>query len=155
VRFEQVITSEHLLVEFCDALPGETLGALERAKGTLYFRVTGGSECEAWKFAPLSPGAPLGTLRRETRGGGPKLALHYWQAAEEISLFGPASDDPPSKPSDEREWACRTNYKLVGSDASSLELESGRWFFTESACRTAPESANVGGCVATLASGGG
>jgi hypothetical protein len=149
LRFEQVITNDRMLVEFCDALPGETLAALERKKATLYWRVPGSSECQAWTFAPLSPGAPLGTWRRAAHGQGPAVAFHYWQAAEEISVFGPASSDPPSKPSDQREWACKTNYKLVGIDQDSIQLENGRWFFEESACRAANDAAAPGGCAAT------
>lgn len=149
VRFEQVITSDRLLVEFCDALPGETLASLERKKATLYWRVTGGSECEAWTFAPISPGAPMGTFRRAATGQNPAAAFHYWQAAEEISVFGPVAADPPSKPTDEREWACRQNFKLVGIDGDSVALESGRWFFTEAACHAAKETAATGGCTTT------
>lgn len=149
VRFEQVITSDRLLVEFCDALPGETLASLERKKATLYWRVTGGSECEAWTFAPLSPGAPMGTWRRAATAQSPAAAFHYWQAAEEISVFGPVAADPPSKPTDEREWACRQNFKLVGIDADSVALENGRWFFTEAACHAANETATTGGCTTT------
>jgi hypothetical protein len=149
VRFEQVITSDRLLVEFCDALPGETLAALERKKATLYWRVAGSSECEAWTFAPMSPGAPMGTWRRAATAQSPAAAFHYWQAAEEISVFGPVTADPPSKPTDEREWACRQNFKLVGIDADSVALEGGRWFFTEAACHAAGETATTGGCTTT------
>ncbi len=149
VRFEQVITSDRLLVEFCDALPGETLASLERKRATLYWRLAGSSECEAWTFAPLSPGAPMGTWRRAATAQSPAAAFHYWQAAEEISVFGPVVADPPSKPTDEREWACRQNFKLVGIDADSVALEGGRWFFTEAACHSASETATTGGCTTT------
>ncbi|HEV8549161.1 MAG TPA: hypothetical protein VGQ57_09035, partial [Polyangiaceae bacterium] len=148
VRFEQVVTSDRLLVQFCDALPGETLAALERARGTLYFHAVGGTECQAWSLSPLSPGAPLGTLRRVK--GGPPLAFHYAQASEEISLFGPASDDPKSKPTDLREWACRANYKLVGIEPDWIQLESGRFYFTEAGCRAANDPTAIDGCIATL-----
>jgi hypothetical protein len=141
LRFEQVITNERLLVQFCDALPGETLAALGRAKRSVYFRTPGREGCDAWSFEPLSPGAPLGTVRR-----GAGVAFHYWQAAEEISLFGPLSPGAPSKPTDEREWPCRTTYKLTGIDADAIALENGRWFFTEAVCRAAPPSTAVGGC---------
>jgi hypothetical protein len=149
MRFEQVVTNDRLLVEFCDALPGETLAALERAKATLYFRTPGNAECQAWSFAPLSPGAPLGTLRRVR--GGPPLAFHYAQASEEISLFGPATDEPKSLPTDTKEWACRVNYKLVGIERDFVQLEGGRWFFSEASCRSADDGAAPGGCAATLA----
>jgi hypothetical protein len=149
VRFEQVITSDRLLVEFCDALPGETLATLERKKATLYWRVAGSSDCEAWTFAPLAPGAPMGTVRRAAGPHAPAAAFHYWQAAEEISVFGPASSDPPSKPTDERDWACRVSYKLVGVDADSVAFENGRWFFDEATCRAANDAAAAGGCAVT------
>jgi hypothetical protein len=148
VRFDQVVTNDRLLVQFCDALPGETLAALERAKGTLYVRTPGSAECQAWTLAPLAPGAPLGTLRRVK--GGPPLAFHYAQASEEISVFGPASDEPKSLPTDTKEWACRVNYKLVGVERNYIQLESGRWYFDEAGCRAADEAAAPGGCVATL-----
>lgn len=145
LRFEQVITSERLLVQFCDALPGETLAALARGKRSVYFHAPGRDGCEAWSFEPLSPGAPLGTVRRGARGGS-GTAFHYWQAAEEISLFGPLTPGTPSKPTDEREWPCKTTYKLTAIDGDAITLESGRWFFTEAACRAAPASTAVGGC---------
>jgi len=149
VRFEQVVTNERLLVQFCDALPGETLAALQRAKATLYFRTPGSAECQAWSFAPLSPGAPLGTLRRVK--GGPPAAFHYAQASEELSVFGPATDEPKSLPTDTKEWACRVHYKLVGIERDFIQLETGRWFFTESSCGAANDSAAPTGCAATLA----
>jgi hypothetical protein len=142
LRFEQVITSDRLLVQFCDALPGETLAALERAKRSVYFRAPGRDGCDAWSFEPLSPGAPMGTARRRVGGS----AFHYWQAAEEISLFGPLTPGTPSKPTDEREWPCKTTHKLVAIDADAITLESGRWFFSEAACRAASPSTAVGGC---------
>jgi hypothetical protein len=148
LRFEQVVTNDRLLVQFCDALPGETLAALEREKGTLYVRTPGSAECQAWALAPLAPGAPLGTLRRVK--GGPPLAFHYWQASEEISVFGPASDEPKSLPTDTKEWACRVNYKLVGVERNYVQLENGRWYFDEAGCRAADETTAPGGCVATL-----
>jgi hypothetical protein len=149
LRFEQVITSDRLLVEFCDALPGETLAALEKKKATLYWRVPGSSECQAWTFAPLAPGAPLGTWRRAQHAQAPAVAFHYWQAAEEISVFGPVTIDPPSKPTDKNDWACKATYKLVGIDEDSVRLETGRWFFTESKCRAANDDTTPGGCPAT------
>lgn len=149
VRFEQVITSDRLLVQFCDALPGETLAALERRKATIYWRVPGSAECEAWTFAPMSPGAPMGTWRRAATAQSPAAAFHYWQAAEEISVFGPVVTDPPSKPTDEREWSCRQNFKLTGIDGDSVTHESGRWFFSEAACRAANETAATSGCTTT------
>jgi len=162
LRFEQVITNDRLLVQFCDALPGETLAALERARATLYLRAPGREGCEAWSFEPLSPGAPMGTFRRGKPGApaSPALAFHYWQAAEEISVFGPLVPGTPSKPTDEREWPCRTTFKLTGIDADSITLESGRFFFSEAACRSASTSTAINACPTTIAgepaaSGGG
>ncbi|HTQ03969.1 MAG TPA: hypothetical protein VMI54_08930 [Polyangiaceae bacterium] len=149
VRFEQIITSDHLLVEFCDALPGETLASLERKKATLYWRVAGSAECEAWTFAPMAPGAPMGTWRRAATAQNPAAAFHYWQAAEEISVFGPVASDPPSKPTDEREWPCRQNFKLIGIDGDGVTLETGRWFFTDAACHAANETPATAGCTVT------
>jgi hypothetical protein len=141
LRFEQVITNERLRERFCDALPGETLAALEKARRTLYFRVPGPEVCQAWRFEPLAPGAPMGTLRREPPdpGGSGPAALHYWQAAEELDLFGPVEE--ASKPTDERQWPCRTRYRMTGIDAESIALETGRWFFTQSSCQKAPPEA--------------
>jgi hypothetical protein len=151
LRFEQVITNDRLLVQFCDALPGETLAALERARGTIWLRAPGREECDAWSFEPLSPGAPMGTLRRGKPGAwaSPSAAFHYWQAAEEISVFGPLVPGTPSKPTDERTWPCRVNHRLTGIDAESIALEEGRFFFNESACRAGGPSAAVGGCATT------
>jgi len=149
VRFDQVVTNERLLVQFCDALPGETFAALGRAKGTLFWRAPGTTQCQAWTLAPLSPGAPLGTLRRTK--GGPPLAFHYAQASEEISVFGPAADEPKTLPTDTREWACRTNYKLVGIEPAWIQLENGRWFFDEAACQKASDGDAPNGCFANLA----
>jgi hypothetical protein len=141
LRFEQVITNDRLRERFCDALPGETLAALEKAKRTLYFRVAGPELCQAWKFEPLAPGAPMGTLRRAEPdpSGSTPAALHYWQAAEELDLFGPVEEK--SKPTDEREWPCRSRYRMTGIDADSITLESGRWFFTQASCQKAPPEA--------------
>jgi hypothetical protein len=145
LRFEQVITNDRLLVEFCDALPGETLAALEREKRSVYFRAPGREGCDAWSFEPLSPGAPLGTVRRKAPGSGGH-AFHYWQAAEEISLFGPLIPETPSKPTDERDWPCKVTHQLTGIDADAVHLENGRWFFSEAACLAAPASVAVYGC---------
>jgi hypothetical protein len=146
LRFETVVTNDRLLVQFCDALPGETLAALQKARRALWVRLSSGA-CESFAFDPLSPGAPMGTLRRTAPGGSAPLAFHYWQAAEEISVFGPVSADAPSKPTDQREWPCRVTYKLTGIDPEFVTLETGRFFFTEPACRAAPADAAPGGCM--------
>ncbi|HEY8943343.1 MAG TPA: hypothetical protein VIM73_03730, partial [Polyangiaceae bacterium] len=112
VKFEQVLGNERLLNYFCDALPGETLAAQQRARATLYWRVPGSNTCQAWRFEPLSPGAPMGTWRRAGTPGAPELAFHYWQAAEEIKLFGPVTAE--SKPTDSRDWECQERFRMVG-----------------------------------------
>ncbi len=154
LRFDAVVTNDRLLVQFCDALPGETLAALARAKATLYFRASGSDACQGFHFEPLSPGAPMGTWRR-TAHAGPLLAFHYWQAAEEISVFGPLVAGTPSKPTDEHEWPCRTTLHLVGIDGDSIETDAGRLFFEERTCRAAPPSASAAptACFASLGTG--
>jgi len=150
IRFETIVTNDRLLVQFCDALPGETLAALEKARRTLWVRLSSGA-CEGFTFEPLSPGAPMGTLRRTKPAGTAPLAFHYWQAAEEIGVFGPLSGDLPTKPTDQREWPCRTNYKLTGIEPEFVSLETGRFFFAEAACRSAPANGTLGGCLADQA----
>jgi hypothetical protein len=138
LEFEQVLTDDRLIGYFCNALPGETLAALARARATLYWKVPGADACEPWRFEPLSPGAPMGTWRRLGADSKPAgLAFHYWQAAEEIRLFGPTLETPPSKPTDHGPWACDEQKRLLSVDARSIELEHGRWFFTQAACRDA------------------
>jgi hypothetical protein len=92
----------------------------------------------------------MGTLRRAEPSGSPALAFHYWQAAEEIGVFGPIPADGSTKPTDQREWPCRMNYKLTGIEPDFVSLESGRWFFTESACRAAGADSVAKGCLADL-----
>lgn len=156
LQFDQVLTNERLLVYFCDALPGETLAALERNRATLYVRLPSGSVCQGMTFHPLSKGAPMGTLRpaRQAPADPPGMSFHYWQGAEQIRLFGPVVDGEKSKPTDERAWSCQQNFKMVGIDPDSIQFEHGRWFFTETACRKAGASAtHPPGCVASYASG--
>lgn len=157
LEFDAVLTDQRLVNMFCNALPGETLAALERARATLYWKMPGGESCEAWRFEPLSPGAPMGTWRQ--LGAGAKttgLAFHYWQAAEEIRLFGPAASDPPSQPTDRRDWTCDQNLRMIAVDERSVQLERGRWFFSETACRKAPPDAEnlATGCVSVRAATG-
>ena len=148
VEFNDVLAHERLLGYFCEALPGETLAAEQRRRATLYLRRSG-EPCEGWRFEPLSPGAPMGSWRRVS--GGPPLSVHYWQAAEEIRLFGPVPE-PATKPTDQHDWACETTQRLVSVDGRSIQLESGFWFFDEAACRSAtPDRARpLTGCFATL-----
>lgn len=149
IRFDTVVTNDRLLVQFCDALPGETLAALAKAKRTLWVRLSSGA-CEGFAFEQLSPGTPMGTLRRTRLDGASPAAFHYWQVAEEISVFGPVPADAPTKPTDQREWPCRVNYKMVGIEPEFVTLESGRFFFSESACRAAPPDTTLPGCFAEL-----
>jgi hypothetical protein len=139
LAFDDVVTNDRLKVNFCNALPGETLAAKERARATLYLRPPGTADCEAWQFEPLAPGSPMGTWRRAATASRAALAYHYWQAAEEIRVFGPVDAEAPSKPTDNREWACEQNHRLTGVDDDALQLDSGRWFFTDAACRKAPD----------------
>lgn len=149
LRFEEVLGAERLTEYFCNALPGETLAAQQRASATLYWRVPGSDACQGWRFEPLSPGAPMGTWRRVDADAKEPLAFHYWQAAEEIRVFGPAAD---SKPTDQRPWRCDENYRLTSVDRSSIGLEKGRWYFDAATCRAAPaDAAQLAGCVAALA----
>jgi hypothetical protein len=153
LAFEEVLTNDRLLNTFCNALPGETLAALERKRATLYWKLSGEDACEAFRFEPLSPGAPMGTLRQVVAAGQGARAFHYWQAAEEIRLFGPVSGAPESKPTDSREWACDQNLKLTGVDVESVSFEHGRWFFREDACRRAKsDTSSLTGCFSARAS---
>lgn len=141
VKFDDVLTNERLRVYFCNALPGETFAARARAKATLFIKAPGGTGCEGWQLEPSSPGAPMGTWRRAAAPGHSPLAYHYWQAAEELRVFGPVDPGAASKPTDEREWPCEETHRLVDIDEDSLRVEKGRWFFSEAACRAAPQDA--------------
>jgi hypothetical protein len=143
LEFEEILTSDRLLVALCNALPGDTLASLQRAGRTLYFKTPSG--CQPWQFGAQSPGAPMGTWRRT---GGIPAALHYRQFAEELRLFGPLPA-PESQPTDEGPWACSQDFKLDSVEADSVGLEhGGRWFFSEAACLAAPASdAFPAGCV--------
>jgi hypothetical protein len=135
LAFGDVVTDARLLVYFCSALPGETLAQKERERATLYLRTPGSTACEAWKFEPLAPGAPMGTWRRAAAPSHPAAAFHYWQAAEEIRVFGPVDAATPSKPTDQRDWACEQTHRLTGIDDHFIQLDSGRWYFDDAACR--------------------
>jgi hypothetical protein len=149
LKFTDVVNNDRLRVYFCNALPGETLAAKERARGTLYLRVPGAGSCDPWQFEPLSPGAPMGTWRRLASASRAALAFHYWQAAEEIRVFGPIDAVSPSRPTDTRDWACEETHRLTGIDEDSIELDTGRWFFDEAACRrVSEESGRPAPCVA-------
>ena len=90
----------------------------------------------------------MGTWRRASSPSRAPLAFHYWQAAEEIRIFGPAEAAPPSRPTDSRDWACEQTYRLTGIDEDSIELDSGRWFFDEAVCRRSSEDlARASPCV--------
>jgi hypothetical protein len=134
LTFGDVLVDDRLRVYFCDALPGETLAAKERARATLYLRVPGGAVCEPWAFEPIAPGSPMGTFRRPASDGRPALAFHYAQAAEEIRVFGPVDPAAPSHPTDSRDFACDETFRLTSVDDESVGLDKGRWFFREAAC---------------------
>jgi hypothetical protein len=155
VEFGDVVVSDRLRVYFCNALPGETLAAKERAHATLYFR-SSERVCEAFQFAPSSPGAPTGTfalVESPSSGARTHLAFHYWQAAEEVRVFGPIDSGSPSKPTDERDWPCEETFRLTGIDEHSVHLETGRWFFDEASCLAAREDVRLSGCVTRRAAG--
>jgi hypothetical protein len=140
LAFGDVVKDDRLKVYFCSALPGETLAARERARATLYLKPPGTSSCEPWRFEPLSPGAPMGTWRRAAGGGRPALAFHYWQAAEELRVYGPVDPEAPTKPTDDKDWACEVTHRLTGVDDDSLQVEGGRWFFDDATCRKSSDS---------------
>ena len=146
LRFDQVMNDERLGVQFCDALPGETLAAKQRSRAPLYFRIAGGAGCEALRFEPREPGSPLGVLRA---GAGSKVLFHYSQAAEEIRIFGPADPSTRTLPEPGSAFTCDQTFRLVGVDKDSIELEQGRLFFTSAACERAPAAVLRGGCVAS------
>ena len=91
----------------------------------------------------------MGTLARAAPGA--PLQFHYWQATEELRLFGPVDPARPSKPTDTRDWPCESTVRFVGIDARSVELAHGRWFFDEPACAASPPAAGLEGCVAERA----
>lgn len=152
IDFAQVVTNERLLTYLCPALPGETLAALQRLRHTFYWKIQGVEACQGWQFEPAAPGSPMGTWRRQLGDAGPPLAIHYWQGAEEIRLYGPLPS-AESKPTDERVWACEQDFRMRGIDASSIELEHGRWFFDRETCQKADDKAAFPGCIAALAGG--
>jgi hypothetical protein len=151
--FDQVVNNEHLVNYLCQALPGETLAALSREHRTFFWRIRGVEHCQPWQFEPLAPGSPMGTWRRKPSAGQLPLAVHYWQGAEEIRLYGPVPDRT-SKPTDERNWTCSQEFRLLGVDEQSIRVEGGRWFFEAAACeKSSPDEAAFSGCVAALAGG--
>lgn len=153
LHFEEVITSERLGVHFCDALPGETLAAKQRAQESIHFKLAGAATCDEWVFEPLAPGSPYGTIRRAKGTSRAPLAFHYRQAAEELRLLGPI-ESAASQPTDEREWKCDETLKMTGIDEGSITLDKGRWFFAKAACESAPvPEAAPTGCFAAHASG--
>jgi hypothetical protein len=142
LRFDQVLNDERLGVQFCDALPGETLAAKQRSRATLYLRVTGGDGCTAIRFEPREPGSPLGVLRSTA-------AFYYSQAAEEIRIFGPMAPQASKSPDPDGSFPCDETFRLVGVNKDSIELEQGRLFFNGDACQRAPAAPLRAGCVAT------
>jgi len=155
LSFDQVVTNERLLNYLCQALPGETLASLQRERRTFYWKVPGSARCQAWQFEPAAPGSPMGTWRRRVEHGQLPLAVHYWQGAEEIRVYGPLPNDT-SKPTDERTWSCDQEFRMRGVDAQSIQLETGRWYFEPEACEKASnDQATFPGCVMALAGGPG
>lgn len=151
LKFEEVLGNDRLLNYFCNALPGEALAALQRAKSTVYFRPSGAAVCQPWRFEPLALGAPMGTLRRVAAPSQPPLAFHYRQAAEEIRLFGPVPQDSPTKPTDSHDWPCEQKLRLVSVDSRSIEMDTTRWYLDERTCLTAPRKDDPPTCVSASA----
>jgi hypothetical protein len=152
LRFDEVVNNDRLGVQFCDALPGETLAAKQRSRATLYLRVPGSERCDAVRFEPIAKGSPLGTLHRVSASR-PPLAFHYSQAAEVIRVFGPADPASGTKPTESREWPCDETFRLVGVDKDSIQLERGRWYYTQGACDRATGGTMGGGCVSATFAG--
>jgi hypothetical protein len=150
--FEPVVTNAQLGEYICQALPGETLAALQRERRTFYWRVPGVAGCQAWQFEPRQPGSPMGTWRYRAPSGQAALAIHYVQGAEEIRLSGPVTDGQAAAGEDQQ-WDCTQDFSLRGVDGSSIELEEGRWYFDANACEAAsPGAAEFPGCISALAS---
>jgi hypothetical protein len=152
LRFDEVVNNDRLGVQFCDALPGETLAAKQRSRATLYLRVPGSERCDSVRFEPIAKGSPLGTLHRVSASR-PALAFHYSQAAEEIRVFGPADPASGTKPTESRKWPCDETFRLVGVDRDSIQLERGRWYYTQDGCDRATGGTMEGGCVAATFAG--
>jgi hypothetical protein len=138
MSFDDVLVNDRLRVSFCDALPGETLAAKQRQHATLYLRGAGG-DCEGWTFEPEAPGAPMGTWTR-TAGGEP-MSYYYWQAAEDLRVYGPADKKVSAKASAAHDFACEATVRLTGIDDDAIVSEKGRWFFDAAACRRSSEQA--------------
>jgi hypothetical protein len=151
--FESVLTRDKLVEYVCQALPGETLAALQREGRTFFWRIPGVDQCQAWRFEPVERGSTVGIWRQQPTDGKTPLAVHYVQGAEEVRLSGPVA--PGTKSSgDDQEWACTQDFHMRGVDQNSIELEEGRWYFDAEACQRAqPEAAEFPGCIASLASG--
>ena len=150
--FESALTEPKLVEYICQALPGETLAALQRERRTFFWRVPGSSQCQAWRFEPREPGSPMGIWRQQAPSGAAPLAVHYVQGAEEITLSGPVTAER-AEPAGEQTWACTQDFRMRGVDHDSIELEVGRWYFDAAACEGAsPETAEFPGCISSLAS---
>jgi hypothetical protein len=150
--FESVLTNDRLVKHICQALPGETLASLQNENQTFYWRVPGVARCQPWQFQPRERKSPMGTWRYQGPDGQAPLAVHYVQAAEEVTLSGPVTDER-AEPGKDQHWACTQDFVLRGVDENSIELDAGRWYFDEQACEAAsPDTAQFPGCIATLAS---
>jgi hypothetical protein len=96
----------------------------------------------------MALGTPMGTWRR---AGSNPLAFHYWHATEEIRVFGPVDPAAQGKPTDARSWPCDETFHLTGVDSTSVQLDGGRWFYTEAACQRTRDEMRGSGCFAARA----
>ncbi len=132
LHFQDEVSEERLRNYVCVASAGDTLAVLQRDSATVYWKV--GHECQAWRFLPLQRGAPMGTLQRLNGAG--DLAVHYWQAVEDIRLYGPASDG--GLPTDAGPWQCSEESRLQHVEQDWVELDNGvRWYFDAASCEQA------------------
>ncbi len=140
IHFQDEISAERLKNYLCVASPGETLALLQRDAATVHWKV--GEECQAWRFLPLQRGAPMGTLQRVDPGN--PSSIHYWQAVEDIRLYGPAV--AAGLPTDAGPWQCSEEFRLQRVEQDWIELDNGvRWYFEASQCQRAPTTHPAGG----------
>lgn len=142
LHFQDELSAERLKNYLCVASPGETLAMLQRDAATVYWKV--GGECQEWRFLPLQRGAPMGTLQRVDAASA--FSVHYWQAVEDIRLYGPAAKT--GLPTDAGPWQCSEEFRLQRVEQDWIELDNGlRWYFEAAQCQKAvPTRPTAGHC---------